>query len=353
MAALLRNPFHAGVLDKRPLSPRPLSPASPAIDCADKPTAFHNEHTTRTTTSQYHLQRRDASTTTTTRLPPGSWDSHMHIIDPERYPLSPTAIYKPSKFSVAQAVSFESSIGASNFVIVQPSIYHNDNSCLLDALRILGPARARGVVAFDPQQTPPSLLHDWHKLGVRGVRINLQSTAQSMADAEIEAVLHRYADAVRPLGWVIQLYIPMGMVTTLERLVPALGGVKIVIDHMGSPDFPSSSSSSTAPLVDPYTTLDGFASLVRLLQAGSTYVKMSAPYRLSKRHNYLRDVEPVARELLRVAGRSNVLFATDWPHTRFEGLNIRPWIEHVTNWCEGDQRLVERVFKGNAEDLWA
>lgn len=346
MAALLWNPFHAVVLDKRPLSPRPLS--SPVIDRVDdKPTAEHNEHTTHT--SEQKIQRKDDASTLTPRLPPGSWDSHMHIIDPERYPLSPTAIYKPSKFTVAQAVSFESSIGASNIVIVQPSIYDNDNSCLLDALRIFGPARARGVVAFDPQQTPPNALQDWHKLGVRGVRINLRSTAQAMADAEIEAVLHRYADAVRPLGWVIQLYVPMGMVTTLERLVPALGGVKIVIDHMGSPDFPSSSAQA---LVDPYT-LDGFASLVRLLQAGRTYVKMSAPYRLSKRDNYIRDVEPVARELLRVAGRTNVLFATDWPHTRFEGLNIRPWIEHVMNWCDGDQGLVGRVFKGNAEELWA
>lgn len=274
----------------------------------------------------------------------------MHIIDPERYPLSPTAIYKPSKFTVAQAVAFESSIGASNIVIVQPSIYDNDNSCLLDALRILGPARARGVVAFDPATTSPQMLHDWHKLGVRGVRINLQSTATTMGDAEIETVLHQYADAVRPLGWVIQLYIPMGMVKTLERLVPTLGGgVKLVIDHMGSPDFPSSSST---PSSDPYADLDGFASLARLLQGGNIYVKMSAPYRLTKRDDYIRDVEPVAREILRIAGGTNVVFATDWPHTRFEGLNIRPWIEHVMNWCDGDQGLVERVFKGNAEDLW-
>lgn len=279
----------------------------------------------------------------------------MHIIDPERYPLSPTAIYKPSKFTITQAISFESSIGASNIVIVQPSIYNNDNSCLLDALRILGPARARGVVAFDPATTPLSVLQDWHKLGVRGVRMNLQSTAQTMDDAEIEAVLHRYADAVRPLGgWVIQLYIPMGMVTTLERIVPALG-VKVVIDHMGSPEFPSASAqqqSSSSPSLDPYA-LDGFAALARLLQGGHTYVKMSAPYRLSKRDDYIQDVEPVAREILRIAGRTSVVFATDWPHTRFEGLNIRPWIEHVMNWCDGDQGLVERVFKGNAEELWA
>lgn len=339
MAALLRNPFHAGALDKRPASPKPppLAAAAAPVDLADKPSASHNEHS------------RDAPP-----LPPGAWDSHMHIIDPDRHPLSPSAVYQPSKFTVAQAVAFESAIGAANVVIVQPSIYDNDNACLLEALKVLGPSRARAVVAFDPQHTAPAVLHDWHKLGVRGVRINLQSTARTMPDADIEALLHRYAAAVRPVGWVIQLYVPMAMVTTLERIVPALG-VRIVIDHLGSPDLPARGSSC-----DPYA-LDGFAALARLLQAGGTYVKMSAPYRLSKRgaagggddDDYLRDVEPVAREILRIAGRSNVVFATDWPHTRFEGLNIRPWIEHVVKWCHGDQGLIERVFKGNAEDLWA
>lgn len=296
----------------------------------------------------------------------------MHIIDPERYPLSPTAIYQPSKFTVTQALAFESSLGAAHLVLVQPSIYGHDNACLLDALARLGGGRhgggharhARGVVAFDPDpaRTPPRLLQDWHRLGVRGVRLNLQSTAQTLGAAEMAALLHRYAAAVRPLGgWVIQLYIPLSMVTALERIVPTLG-VRVVIDHMGSPEFPPSSSSS----LDPYA-LEGFPALARLLQGGHTYVKMSAPYRLRKRggkdddddknsennKDYLPDVEPVARELLRLAGRTRVVFATDWPHTRFEGLNIRPWIEQVMGWCDGDQGLVERVFKGNAEDLWA
>lgn len=326
----------------------------------------------------------------------------MHIIDPEQYPLSPTAIYRPSKFTISQAVSFEESIGASNIVIVQPSIYENDNSCLLDALKVLnnppppttnttttttttGGGRggcARGVVSFDPETTPLTTLQEWHQLGVRGVRINLQSTAKTMAHAEMKTVVRRYADAVRPLGWVIQLYIPLDLVTALEPLVPTLGGVRIIIDHLGSPNFLTSPSPSPSPSTllspppspcppqkgakeeeeeeegkgkggpDPYR-LDGFASLVRLLQSGHTYVKMSAPYRLGKREEYLTDVQPFAREIIRVAGRSRVVFASDWPHTRFEGLNIQPWIQQVMDWCEGDRELEERIFRSNAEELWA
>lgn len=356
MATLLRNTIRTGVLDKRvdkkrALSPRP-STLPTVVDPGNKPTSLHKEYTP----AKCHQPLQ--------RMPPGSWDSHMHILDADRYPLCPTAVYKPSKHTVAQAVAFETSAGASNIVLVQPSIYGNDNSCLLDALRIFGPTRARGVVAFDTRDTPPATLREWHKLGVRGVRLNLQSTGQTMSQEAMEAVLVRYADAIRPLGWAIQLYIPLAMVKVLEDMVPALG-VRICIDHMGSPSLSSScsSSSSTRPKttmmmttttnsshLDPYS-LDGFAALVRLLQGGSAYVKMSAPYRLSKNHDYIGEVEPIARELLRAAP-SRVVFATDWPHTRFEGLDITPWIQHVMEWC-GDQRMRDRVFRANAEELWS
>lgn len=342
MAALLRHRFPAGVLDKRPSSPRPrtLSPCPSLIDIADKPTSSHKEDSRGSTPEYLHPP---------SRIPVGSWDSHMHVVDPDRYPLSPAAVYRPSPFTVSQAIDFETSIGVSQLVIVQPSIYGNDNSCLLDALRAFGPTRARGVVAFDPATTPASTLREWHKLGVRGVRLNLRSTEHTMDHAEMEAVLRSYADAVRPLNWAIQLYIPLETVKILEQVMPTLG-VRVCIDHMGSPDL--SSPQNTASRLDPYS-LNGFSSLVRLLQGGDTYVKLSAPYRLSKGSDYIRDVDTVAKELIRVAGRTRAVFASDWPHTRFEGLDIRPWIEHVLSWCGGSQHLAERIFRDNAQELWA
>ncbi|KAJ0109140.1 hypothetical protein J7T55_002332 [Diaporthe amygdali] len=341
MATLLRHRLPAGILDKRPASPRsrPISPCPSLIDINDKPTSLHREDSRCSSPDYFQLP---------SRMPVGSWDSHMHVVDPNRYPLSLAAIYKPSPYTVSQAVDFETSIGASHLVIVQPSIYGYDNTCLLDALRAFGPTRARGVVAFDPEVTPPSTLREWHKLGVRGVRLNLRSTGNTMDHAEMEAVLRSYADAVRPLNWVIQLYIPLEMVKILEQIMPTLG-VRICIDHMGAPDL---SAPPKTPRLDPYS-LNGFSSLVRLLQGGNTYVKLSAPYRLSKGRDYIRDVDTVARELIRVAGRTRAVFASDWPHTRFEGLDIRPWIEHVLSWCGGSQHLAERIFRDNAKELWA
>ncbi|SPJ71505.1 related to TIM barrel metal-dependent hydrolase [Fusarium torulosum] len=279
----------------------------------------------------------------TQRIPPDSWDSHMHIVDVENYALDPSATYRPTSHSLEQALTFETSVGLRNIVLVQPSIYGLNNSCLLDGLRELGTERGRGVVAIDPEAFDAQELRTWHDLGVRGVRLNLQSTGVELDADQLERQLMLYADAVRPLGWVVQVYVPMKLITLLESIVPKLK-VKFCIDHLGQP--PLKDYQGVAPYDIP-----GFSSLIRLLKNGHTYVKLSAPYRMSALPDN-SDVDPVAKEVIRVAGNSQVVFATDWPHTRFEGLDIKPWMERVLGWCGEDEHLIERLFKGNAEDLW-
>ncbi|KAK6821853.1 amidohydrolase [Apiospora arundinis] len=290
-------------------------------------------------------------------IPRGSWDSHMHVLDP-RFPLAPSAVYKPAHFHTSEdAVAFERDMaGLDGVVIVQPSIYGHDNACTLSALRELGgPERARAVVSFDPATTKLETLMGWDKLGVRGVRLNLQSGgAAPPATEELESTIRQYADAVRPLGWVLQIYASLPTIAKLEPFLAdgaAQLGVRVCIDHMGHPDLKTSRAFTKTG--DPYT-IAGFESLVRLLQAGNTWVKLSAAYRFSASDDGFSDAAPVAKELLRVAGHNRVVFATDWPHTRFEGLDIRPFIRTVLlDLCEKDEKLIERVFRGNAEELWS
>lgn len=286
-------------------------------------------------------------------IPPKSWDSHMHVVDPRRYPLSPDATYTPSAHTLPDALAFESSVGIPNIVLVQPSIYGFDNSCLLDALRGIGPRRGRAVVAVDPERPPArEVLKEWHMLGVRGVRLNLQSVGSKLSFEELERTLKRYADIVRSLGWVLQLYVSMETMSDLTMILPSLG-VKICFDHFGSPDL----SLSTAVVesgrdkegnLDPYS-VEGFSSLISLLRQGYTYVKISAPYRLSKDPE-MRDIQAIAKELMRVAS-NRLVFATDWPHTRFEGLDIQPFMKSCLSLC-ADAEMEEMLFRRNAENLW-
>jgi predicted TIM-barrel fold metal-dependent hydrolase len=275
----------------------------------------------------------------------------MHVVDPTTYPFSPTAQYTPTPHTLSDATHFYSTLSSAlnSMVFVQPSIYGNDNSCMLDALRKIGPKHGRAVVAFDPKTISLQTLQEWHAIGVRGVRLNLQSVGKEMGAEELSATLQEYAKVIRPLHWVLQLYVPLKTALSLEKIVPDLG-VRVCLDHFGHPTLPDPEKGLYPASGDPYT-LPGFGSLVNLLRQGSTYVKMSAPYRISKQEGQ-RDLEPLARELLNVAGKRSVVFATDWPHTRFAGVDIRPFIEMVLEWCGDDQELVERVFRGNAEDLW-
>ncbi|GKZ69722.1 hypothetical protein AnigIFM50267_004943 [Aspergillus niger] len=279
------------------------------------------------------------------RIPRGTWDTHMHVVEPERFPVSANAVYQPPEHTVEDAMNFESTLGIEKIVLVQPSIYGTDNSCLLEALKILGPARGRGVVVIDPTNIDAKTLEEWHLLGVRGVRVNLKSVGKVLSEHELTETLLQHAQIVRPFGWTIQVYVSLDMVPLLERVVPQLG-VKLCIDHFGGPDLTAVQHDGES--FNPYM-LPGFSSLISLLRGGETYVKISAPYRLSKDEEY-RDLEAMAQEFLEAAP-DRVIYATDWPHTRFSGVDIEPFTETCLRICAKESGLAERVFRDNAEEM--
>ena len=278
------------------------------------------------------------------RIPKGTWDTHMHVVDPKKFPLSKDAQYQPSPHTIADAQKFFSGLGISKMVIVQPSIYGNDNSCTLDGLRQLGTKNGRAVIQFDPDVTSIKQLEEWHALGVRGVRLNFKSVGAKLEGVSLAAMINRYANAVRPLDWVMELYISMEDLPLLEPLVPGLGGLKICIDHFG---HPSSASLSTA---QSSTVLPGFASLANLLNLDNVWVKVSAAYRLDKDPQH-----PLVQSLARYIIRSRpdrCVFSTDWPHTRFEHVDVALYIEELFNWCDAEMVPLKQILVDNAEMLF-
>lgn len=267
----------------------------------------------------------------------------MHIIDPSRYPLSGDAVYTPSVHSMWDAVSFEDTVSMKNIVAVQPSIYGNDNSAIIDTLKALGPDRSRGVVVFDVSTIDNATLQKWHSLGVRGVRLNLASTGKTPDIEAFKRTIESYAAVVRPFGWMVQIYMSMDLLPALESTIKDLG-VKVCLDHFAQPARPSKSMTNSS--FDPYA-INGFSTLISLLKHGNTFVKFSAPYRV-KLDSY--QLNAVAREILRVR-KERAVFATDWPHTRFEGLDIKPFEEQCLEWAE-EAGCVQELFSSNAKALW-
>jgi len=231
----------------------------------------------------------------TVAVPPGACDSHVHVFDP-RFALDPNRTYTPGTATGAQLDEVHRRLGVSRTVLVQPSPYGLDNSCLFSELRARG-EQARGVVVLDPGTEPP--LREWHAAGVRGARVNL-ATFALIDPAVALASLRAVATAIADLGWHLQLFTEPAVVAALADELAGLG-VPVVLDHfaMASPE-----SGPRQP---------GFAELIDLLRAGVVYVKMSAPHRISCRPDQA-DVEWIACTLIGNAP-DRLLWGTDWPHT--------------------------------------
>ena len=85
-------------------------------------------------------------------------------------------------------------------MIVQPSFYGADNSATLDALDALG-GQGRGVAVVDPRTAQPETLAEFHRRGVRGLRVNLYSPIKAPGGDTLEAAFAATAEAAR-VRWV-------------------------------------------------------------------------------------------------------------------------------------------------------
>lgn len=239
-----------------------------------------------------------ARAATPAALPAGASDCHNHIVGPQsKYPMAANRTYTPPEASVAQLRTLRTELGGvQRNVLVQPSFYGFDNSCLIDAMAQLGNS-VRGI-AVVPLDVPDAELKRLAGLGVMGVRLNF-ATAGIRDPKAAEEALNAFAPRFVPLGWHIQVNTELPVI---DAIAPTVGTLKVpvVFDHFGE-----------AVAADGIRQ-KGFGALTELVRAGNTYVKLSAPYNLSKLPDYA-DVVPLARSLI-AAGPARMLWGTNWPH---------------------------------------
>jgi predicted TIM-barrel fold metal-dependent hydrolase len=229
----------------------------------------------------------------------GAVDCHVHIIGPQsKYPMVASRAYTPPEATVAQLLTLHKRLGIARTVLVQPSFYGIDNSCMLDALAQLGDS-ARGIAVVAPTIADAEL-RAMDANGVRGVRINLESSGNRDANAA-KAMLTAMAKKVQPLGWHIQVYAVLPVINQLTTTIADLS-VPVVLDHFGGLTAADGTGQK------------GFLGLLDLVRAGKAYVKLSAPYRVSKAKGYA-DVGDFAQSLI-YARRDHMLWGSDWPHTQ-------------------------------------
>jgi 2-pyrone-4,6-dicarboxylate lactonase len=267
------------------------------------------------------------------RVPPGAWDTHIHAIGAvDRFPLAANRSYTPAQIPIEAYVALMGRLGIAHAVLVQPSIYGTDNRAMVDALSRY-PERFCGVAVVDPGIADRELtaLHD---AGVRGVRANLLNRG-GISFADACTLAGRFAD----LGWHLQLQID---VSTFDRFdAVAELPVDVVIDHMG---YMSADKGAANP---------GFLRLLKLVEAGRCWVKLSAPYRMTDwpRFGY-GAVAPLARALVR-ANPQRMLWGSDWPHTDLRaGMpNDGDLLDQLGVWIE-DDAVREAILVTNPASLY-
>jgi len=231
------------------------------------------------------------------RLPAGSCDCHVHVFgDPSVYPYDPARTYTPGPATLEQLLALHARLGIERMVIVHPSPYGADNRCTVDAVRALGGA-ARGVAVID-EATTDRALEAMHADGVRGVRVNLETSGHHDPDVAGK-LLRRAAERVAPLGWHVQTFTNLPILSALADTIAALP-TTLVVDHFGR------ARAALGP------EQPGMNELLGLVKSGKVYVKLSAAYRMSEVPGY-PDAADMASAFLE-AGPDRMVWGSDWPH---------------------------------------
>jgi 2-pyrone-4,6-dicarboxylate lactonase len=268
------------------------------------------------------------------RLPIGAWDAHVHIFGPaERYPHVENPHYTLPDGTLAQYCSLMAHLGIERFVIVQPSFYGCDNSCLLDSLVEVGDV-ARGVVMIEPDITDTEL-DSFQGRGVRAVRLDLFKRARESVTG-VKSYIKQMAARVAPLGWHLQFYAPGFVVRDLIHFFRTLQ-IDFVIDHMGY------------MLEEDGLRSEDFSALLDLLGGGRCYLKLSGAYRIAKLRGY-EHVEPIAKAIVERAPE-RALWGSDWPHISYADRDTGELLNLLERWAPSES-VRQKILVENPNRLF-
>lgn len=267
------------------------------------------------------------------KAPPGACDTHMHFYD-DRFPMAPTALLKPPNATVAEYRALQQRLGLSRTVIVQPSTYGTDNRCTLEAMAALG-AGARGVAVVDTSVSDAEM-ERLTKAGMRGIRFHMLKGGALPWD-----ILDTMAARVHEFGWHVQLQLDGRDLPEREAQIKRLPGT-LVVDHVGK-------------FLEPVPVDHAaFSVLTRLVDNGRTWVKLSAPYEVSKKGppNY-DDVGALAKALIKLAP-DRMVWASNWPHpsvSKEQAPDDAMLLDTLLDWAP-DDKTRNRILADNPAKLY-
>ena len=232
----------------------------------------------------------------TITIPYGACDCHHHIYDPINFPydLHDTRNQPPS--TVEAYSLLQKRLGTTRNVIVQASAYGTDNSCLLNALQIMGQENSRGIAVVDVNASDKEL-DDMHEYGIRGLRINMASELTINKPDDILPL----ADKAHARGWHMQFWLKPDDIVGFKDILFKIP-CPVVFDHRGHlPQYQGIAHPA-------------FKVICELIDKGAGWVKLSGLDHDSQvgAPDYT-DTVAVGKAFAAYAPE-RMVWGTDWPH---------------------------------------
>lgn len=222
-------------------------------------------------------------------------DSHAHVYTIDM-PLSPTAWHKPpADATIEQYVATLDRHGVKYGVLAAASLFDDYNEYSIQAARMHPRLRTTAIVRPDIDPYVMRMMKDDGVVGVRFQWRNVKNIPDITAPE-----YGKFFRRVRDLDWHVHIN------QTADKLAAPIAtlqaaGVKLVIDHFGHPQRGGAACA-------------GFQAIVRAIDNGNTWVKLSAGYRFESP----QVAQDCATVLLAEAGPERLLWGSDWPFAAFE-----------------------------------
>jgi predicted TIM-barrel fold metal-dependent hydrolase len=222
-------------------------------------------------------------------------DSHAHVYTTDM-PLSATAWHKPpADATIEQYIATLDQHGVKYAVLAAASLFDDYNDYSIEATRRHKRLRTTAIVK---PTIDPYVMRMMKDDGVVGVRFQWRNV-KDLPDITTPEY-RKFFRRVRDLDWHVHIN------QTADKLAAPIAtlqaaGVKLVIDHFGHPQRGG-------------VSCEGFQAMMRAIDKGRTWVKLSAGYRLESP----QVAQDCARALLAHAGPERLLWGSDWPFAAFE-----------------------------------
>ena len=229
------------------------------------------------------------------KAPAHACDCHMHIYDPDRFPLAPNPKAAPTRAAVPQYRLLQQRTGTTRVVIVTPRNYGTRNDATLDAISQL--RDARGVAVVHPDVTDAELKR-LNGGGIRGIRFSLGDPESAVVTPDM---IEPLAKRVATLGWHIQFNMEGEMIVQLADVLRRLP-TQMVFDHLGTPPLPAGIAHPSHAIIR------------ALLDQSRAWVKLSGAYINSKigPPSY-PEAATIAQDFVKAAPE-RLVWGSDWPH---------------------------------------